>query len=235
MKLAQKERQRLVALMHAKGPHAPTLCEGWTVHDLLVHMVIRENQFTDALGMFIPRFARRLERASEDLKSKDFFELIDRFAAGPHKYSPFRYLDKYINVAEYFIHHEDVRRAHNGVAAQEHFTADTSGEGANNFHESAPVADTLPRKFTPEEEKELHTVLKVLAPLLVAKSEIPVILEPYGYPRMVAKDRRGVAPSGDHVITIRGSVGEILLFLYGRECALVETTGDRSKLRRSKI
>ena len=36
---------------------------------------------------------------------------LDQVASGPPLYSPFKLLDSIANVAEMFIHHEDVRRA----------------------------------------------------------------------------------------------------------------------------
>ena len=45
--LAKNERAALCDLPDKVGPEAPTLCEGWTTHDLAAHLWIRE---TDPLG-----------------------------------------------------------------------------------------------------------------------------------------------------------------------------------------
>jgi len=39
---------------------------------------------------------------------------VGKVAAGPPAYSPFKLLDPVANIAEMFIHHEDVRRAESG-------------------------------------------------------------------------------------------------------------------------
>ena len=36
------ERDELCDLFVARGPDAPTLCEGWTTADLAAHLVVRE-------------------------------------------------------------------------------------------------------------------------------------------------------------------------------------------------
>lgn len=41
--LARRERHQLCDLALQVGPDAPTLCDGWTVFDLIAHLVVREN------------------------------------------------------------------------------------------------------------------------------------------------------------------------------------------------
>lgn len=36
----------------AKGPDAPTLCEGWFTRDLAAHLWIREHRLDAAVGMY---------------------------------------------------------------------------------------------------------------------------------------------------------------------------------------
>ena len=45
--------------------------------------------------------------------------LLDQIASGPPLFSPFKLLDPFVNVAEMFIHHEDVRRAVSGWEPRE--------------------------------------------------------------------------------------------------------------------
>ncbi|MCW2608081.1 MAG: hypothetical protein JWO60_2774, partial [Frankiales bacterium] len=44
MSVAAAERAALLDLLAASGPDAPTLCPGWTTHDLAAHLVVRERQ-----------------------------------------------------------------------------------------------------------------------------------------------------------------------------------------------
>lgn len=48
---------------------------------------------------------------SAALQRHDFAELVRKLRGGPPLWSPFRYLDEQLNMLEYFVHHEDVRRA----------------------------------------------------------------------------------------------------------------------------
>ncbi|MUL82039.1 MULTISPECIES: TIGR03085 family metal-binding protein [unclassified Mycolicibacterium] len=112
MSVAQRERAALVESMRAAGPDAPTLCEGWTTRDLAAHLVVRERRLDAAPGILVPQLAGYTERVQRKVtEGTDWAELVDQIAAGPPLYSPFKLLDPLVNVAEMFIHNEDVRRA----------------------------------------------------------------------------------------------------------------------------
>lgn len=112
MSIARRERAALVDTMRATGPDAPTLCEGWNTRDLAAHLVVRERRLDAAPGILIPKLADYTARVQEQVTaSTDWSELLSQVAAGPPLYSPFILLDPLVNVAEMFIHHEDVRRA----------------------------------------------------------------------------------------------------------------------------
>src|SRR6185312_282171 len=115
MSVAQRERAALVQTMRGVGPDAPTLCEGWTTRDLAAHLVIREYRPDAAPGILIPFLAAhnaKLQNQGSEPNAWD--ELVGKVAAGPPVYSPLKLLDPVDNVAEMFIHHEDVRRAQPG-------------------------------------------------------------------------------------------------------------------------
>ncbi|MBI2703255.1 MAG: TIGR03085 family protein [Mycobacterium sp.] len=112
MSIAQRERAALVETMRAVGPEAPTLCEGWNTRDLAAHLVVREARPDAAPGILIPAFAGYTEKVQNEVAERTGWdELVDKVAAGPPTLSLFKLLDPVINVAEMFIHHEDVRRA----------------------------------------------------------------------------------------------------------------------------
>ncbi|TQK30240.1 TIGR03085 family metal-binding protein [Arthrobacter sp. SLBN-53] len=114
MSIARNERAALVTTMRAAGPDAPTLCEGWTTRDLAAHLVVRERRLDAAPGILIPQLADYTARVQDQLTaSTDWHDLLGQVADGPPLYSPFKLLDPLVNVAEMFIHHEDVRRAGN--------------------------------------------------------------------------------------------------------------------------
>jgi uncharacterized protein (TIGR03085 family) len=115
MSIAQRERAALVETMRGVGPDAPTLCEGWKTRDLAAHLVIREYRPDAAPGILIPFFASHTEKVQDEVAQRsEWDELLDKVASGPPVYSPFKLLDPVANVAEMFIHHEDVRRAQPG-------------------------------------------------------------------------------------------------------------------------
>jgi uncharacterized protein (TIGR03085 family) len=115
MSIAQRERAALVDTLRGVGPQAPTLCEGWNTRDLAAHLMVREYRLDAAPGILIPFFAGRTEKVQNHVaQHTDWDELVDKVASGPPVYSPLKLLDPVANVAEMFIHHEDVRRAQPG-------------------------------------------------------------------------------------------------------------------------
>ena len=115
MTAAQRERAALVETMRAVGPDAPTLCGDWTTRDLAAHLVVREGRLDATAGVAVPFLAGYTEKVQRQVtQSTGWEELLDRIAAGPPLYSPFKLLDPVANMGEMFIHHEDVRRAQPG-------------------------------------------------------------------------------------------------------------------------
>jgi uncharacterized protein (TIGR03085 family) len=114
--LDARERRELCDLFEELGPDAPTLCEGWTTEDLAAHLVVRERNPTAAPGIVLGgSFAHRTERFMEKAKASGYRALVDRVRNGP-PLGPFAVpgLRTLINLQEYVVHFEDVRRA-NGL------------------------------------------------------------------------------------------------------------------------
>jgi uncharacterized protein (TIGR03085 family) len=115
MTVAKRERAALVETFRAVGPDAPTLCEGWTTRDLAAHLVLRERRLDATPGIAIGPLSGYTAKVQNQIAaSTSWTELVDKIAGGPPFYSPFIVLDPLVNVAEMFIHHEDVRRAQPG-------------------------------------------------------------------------------------------------------------------------
>ncbi|WP_431773066.1 TIGR03085 family metal-binding protein [Streptomyces cucumeris] len=110
---AQRERLLLADLLESAGPDAPTLCEGWTTHDLAAHLVVRERRADAAGGLVIKPLAARLARVQAEFAAKPYGELLQLFRAGPPRMSPFalKQVDEAANSLEFYVHAEDVRRA----------------------------------------------------------------------------------------------------------------------------
>lgn len=110
MTIAQDERAALAHTLRSVGPDAPTLCDGWTARDLTAHLIVRESRLDASPGILIPAFAGRTEKIQNDVARGDWDEMVTKFAAGPPLLSPFKLIDRFVNVTEMFVHHEDVRR-----------------------------------------------------------------------------------------------------------------------------
>lgn len=108
------ERVALCDLFDELGPSVPTLLEGWTAHDLAAHLVLRERDLVAGLCIVLPGpFQRYAERRRASLAgSKSFSWLVARIRSGPPAgFFRIGWVRDMANLNEFFIHHEDLRRA----------------------------------------------------------------------------------------------------------------------------
>ncbi len=154
MNLAASERAGLCDLLEDVGPDAPTLCEGWTTFDLLAHLWVRETDPLAAPGLALRPLAHITAKRMADAKEKQGFEgLLAAFRKGPSGMSVFAIpgADEAANASEFFVHHEDVRRA------------------------STPPAQ--PRDFPAEVEEFFWRRLRLMGRKLVRRSPVGLVLE----------------------------------------------------------
>src|SRR5664279_5760131 len=112
--LDTQERRELCDLLDELGPSVPTLLEGWTARDIAAHLVLRERDVLAGPCLVLPgpfqRFAeqRRLRLAA----NKDFAWLVARIRTGPPiGFFRIGWVRSFPTLNEFFVHHEDVRRA----------------------------------------------------------------------------------------------------------------------------
>ncbi len=184
------ERAALCDLLLELGPGAPTLCEGWRTLDLAVHLVIRERDPIAAPGILLGGpFAGLLRSHSERAARRPFADLVRTVRSGPPPWlAP---LDPVVNLAEMFVHHEDVRR------------------GGGDTTPRAPAA-------TAGLDDALWRLLSRSARLL-ARRLGPVGLDlqrPDGR-TVAARPARDGSPAA----TLTGEPGELVLYLMGRTAA----------------
>lgn len=113
MGVAKDERGALCDLFTEVGPDAPTLCEGWQTRDLAAHLVVRERRPDAAPGILIKPFAGYTQRVQDGYAARPWPELVELVGSGPPRYIP-NALSELINLGEFFVHHEDVRRGRPG-------------------------------------------------------------------------------------------------------------------------
>jgi uncharacterized protein (TIGR03085 family) len=115
--LARLERAAIADTLDAVGPDAPTLCGDWDAHHLAAHIVLREGTLGEAASP-IPGIG---DRAVDLLAARrDYVDLVAQVREGPPRLSFFSLpgIDKRFNLLEFYVHHEDVRRAARGWRAR---------------------------------------------------------------------------------------------------------------------
>ena len=160
-----RERRELADLFDELGPDAPTLCGEWTTSDLAAHLVVRERDPIGASGILIPRFEDLTARhMAGELAKHGYAGTVERVRTGPPfgpmAIAPVRHA---VNLLEYFVHHEDVRRP-NGRTA---------------------------RTDRPDLDAELWGFLGRMGPLMVRRAKLPSIcltlVTPSGEERTLGK------------------------------------------------
>src|SRR6478672_6015000 len=112
-----QERLELCDLLEELGAHVPTLLDGWTAKDLAAHLVLRERDLIAGPCLVLPgpfgRFAE--QRRSRLAEQREFGWLVARIRSGPPPgFFRIGWVRTFPNLNEFFVHHEDVRRA-NGM------------------------------------------------------------------------------------------------------------------------
>jgi uncharacterized protein (TIGR03085 family) len=201
--MSRTERAALCNSALEAGEDAPTLCEGWTVKDLVIHLLVRERDPLGAPGILIPKLEGLTDRAARRLSDQDFSSLVERVRKGPPRWSPMSLppLDRAVNTLEYFVHHEDIRRA---------------------------GTDWEPRELTEREQRAIWKSISVGGKGLVRSAGVPVEIRWAGDEH----DRSAVLSRGEDPAVVSGQPSEIALFLFGRkEHGPLEFTGAPDHVR----
>ena len=112
---AQQERRQLADLLLTVGPDQPTLCEGWTTRDLAAHIVVRERRPDAMAAQLVPPLRAHGEHVRLAKAAEPYPTIVHEMRTPPI-WSPVSnpLTDELANTGEFFIHHEDVRRAVDG-------------------------------------------------------------------------------------------------------------------------
>ena len=208
MTFAKAERAELCDLFDQVGPDAPTLCAGWDAHDLAVHLWIRETDPVGASGLVARPLSGLLDRRMAEVRQRwSFPELVERVRRGPARLSVFAIpgVDEGANTTEYFVHHEDVRRA--GDAPQPS------------------------RTLAPEVEEWMWRRLKLLARAWFRRVPVGVVLERLGSGGAGQEPETIRAAGGSSIVTLVGTPSELMVFAHGRTgVAEVKLVGEPDAL-----
>jgi uncharacterized protein (TIGR03085 family) len=142
MQPAAAMRQLLADTASRLGPDAPTLCDPWSVRDLVAHEVLRESRPDAAPGIALPGpFRAHAEAVQAKIARQDFDRLVDRLRHGPPRWWPTRLpaVDASVNLAEFAVHQEDLVRAQPGWVATQH-DGRTMSALWHAYRRTAPVA-----------------------------------------------------------------------------------------------
>lgn len=108
--VARRERDESCDLMLEVGPEGPTLDEGWEVLDLAGHLVARERDLWATPGvMWGGVFEKAMDKAMERRRRQGLEHLVKLIRNGPPPL--WKLAPAGAHLSEYYIHHEDVRRA----------------------------------------------------------------------------------------------------------------------------
>jgi uncharacterized protein (TIGR03085 family) len=188
---ASIERAALADLMATLGPDAPTLCEGWTTRDLAAHLIVRATRVDAAAGIALRGLAEHTKRVQAQVAARPWSTLLATVRRRPW-WSVL--LDEPVNRNEYFIHHEDVRRAQPGWQ---------------------------PRDLSPDFGAALWAGLRVPARLALRRTPAQVTITAPGYGSLVA-GRGGpmvdlVGPPGELLLFVSGRQAHARVELAGPE------------------
>ncbi len=186
--MSRSERAALCNTALEAGEQAPTLCDDWSVKDLVIHLLVRERDPLGAPGILVPQLEGLTARSSRRLARQDFTSLVERVRSGPPVWSPLALapLDRVVNTLEYFVHHEDIRRASPGW---------------------------VPRELTDREQRVIWKALGTAGKGLVRGGEVPVEIRWLDGD----KERSSVLRKGERPVVVTGPPAELAMMLFGRE------------------
>lgn len=213
---ARQERDALCDLLTSLGPDQPTLCEGWLTRDLAAHLVLRERRPDAAPGIVLPWLAGHTARVQRALAARPYPALVATLRRPPALLTPF---DEAMNALEFFVHHEDVRRAR---------------------------PDWQPRPLPDGQARGLWRRVRAMSRLALRRFPATVVVTSPGFGEFragaarrrivaagepaAAADQAGTsgAPGGvgPEEVRVSGSPGELAMFFTGRQrAARVALTG----------
>jgi uncharacterized protein (TIGR03085 family) len=212
MTWARHERAALAEAVAVAGPDAPTLCEGWTARDLLAHVVVRERRPDSGPGLLVPALAGWTEHVRRRAAERPFDDLLRGLREGPPWYSLLALpgADEAANLAEFFVHTEDVRRGAGTVPPREL---------------PAGLRDRIWQLLS----RQARFAFRRCPPLELVRTDDGAA--PAATVAAVRAGSASVPAAGPEPLRLRGPAPELLLHAFNRTTAsLVEIEGDAASV-----
>jgi uncharacterized protein (TIGR03085 family) len=113
MSVTRDERLAMCDTFEQVGPHHPTLAGEWTTRDLLAHLIVRERRPDASLGIVVKQLSAYTEKARRQVAERPYQQLVETFRKGAPfwTWSAIPVLGDRANLFEFYVHHEDIRRA----------------------------------------------------------------------------------------------------------------------------
>jgi len=203
----QIERAQLAQTLREVPPDAPTLCEGWQARHLAAHIVLREHSPVVGAGIAVPLLASRAEARIAALADQATTEGT--------------YRDLVARVAD--------RPAPWHPSAWAPETSNLIEFFVHTEDVRRGAGPVPPRDLDPELVDALWSQLTRSGALRLRRVPVGVVLV-----RNDGIRHRVRSPKGDHgTVVVRGEVGELVLYLFGRGAAAqVEIEGAPDDLAR---
>jgi uncharacterized protein (TIGR03085 family) len=199
---ARDERTALADTLRSVGPDAPTLCGEWRTRDLAAHLILRATRPIAATGIVLPGMSGHTRKVQDSIATSQWTALVNQVQYPP-RWTPMTWglLDDAANLAEYFVHHEDVLRA------------DPEWGG--------------PRAISPAYAEALWNMITGRGRFLFRRCPVGVVLAHPDGRRATVR----ATPDDGRRVTLAGEPGELVLFAYGRGVvANVEILGDAASI-----
>jgi uncharacterized protein (TIGR03085 family) len=184
---ARIERSTFCDELTALGPDAPTLCSPWTTKDLAAHIVVRERRPDAAAGITLPFLSAHTKSVQDAKAASTSFEQLIELIRNPPWYSL-----------------AALGATDNATNTAEFFIHTEDARRAQPGWSARPIDPAVARV--------LGGQLKLISKLRLRKFPAPIRINLSGSAAALVTG----ASTGSQV-TVSGDVGEITLFLSGRQ------------------
>lgn len=198
----------------------PSLCEGWTARNVVGHLLVRERQPLKSIGLISPRFAQSHNKAVTTMSNRAPRQLLAMLRHGP----PFwmRIIGD-IQVVEDWIHWQDIVR---GVITHDPNAHSLDIDSGTTYPEIAAVLTKRLPMYAKGVLRNVNAPLHIQ--LTNGKDTTWMWLTEANSKKVIEASPDSTHPD----VTITGEIGELLLWITGRQqAAVVEVTGEAAAIR----